>query len=191
MSESTNVAKTQAQPTPQPFENNKKHRLGHRAFTMFLMRRLKFFIFIVAFTFAAWYAERWLPAQPATYMIWGHYIVQLLAVLTLAYFAFLFLETYLEYRYYTYLFTEEAFMMTSGYMMRAEVAALYHQIQNVNILRSPLDRMIGVSRIVILMTGDKTSPQNQIILPGVGKKKAKLVQRELLIRARRRLDLEQ
>lgn len=164
------------------FENNKKHRLGHRAFTMFLFRRIKFSLFLFALTIASWYGERYVPAD---YLGWSEYATEVIFALSVAYFVFIFLSTYLEYRYYTYLFTDEAFIMTSGYMVRAEIAALYHQIQNVNIMRSPLDRLIGVSRIVILMTGDKTSPQNQIILPGVGKTKAKLVQRELLARARK------
>ena len=169
------------------FENNKKHRLGHRAFTMFLFRRIRFFVFFVALTVAAWYAERWMPP---VYAPWGDYAVKMLALLCVAYFVLLFAETYLEYRYYTYLFTDEAFMMTSGYMTRSEMAALYHQIQNVNILRSPLDRLIGVSRIVIYMTGDKAAAQNQLVLPGVGKTKAKHVQRELLTRARKHFNME-
>jgi uncharacterized membrane protein YdbT with pleckstrin-like domain len=164
------------------FENDKKHRLGHRAFTLFLMRRIKYFFFLAALTFAMWYAQRWAPPE---YAPWAQYLVELVGMLSIAFFVFIFLRTYLEYRYYTYLFTDEAFMMTSGYMIRTEVAALYHQIQNVNIVRAPLDRLIGVSRIVIFMTGDKSSPQNQIMLPGVGKTKAKHVQRELLTRARK------
>lgn len=168
------------------FENDKKHRLGHRAFTLFLVRRLKFVIFLALLTFAAWYAERWIPEL---YIPWAVYIFQILALISIAYFVIVFLSTYLEYRYRIYLFTEEAFMMTTGYMMRTEVAALYHQIQNVNIVSSPLDRLIGVTRIVILMTGDKTSPQNQIILPGVGRTKAKHVQRELLARARKHFSI--
>jgi membrane protein YdbS with pleckstrin-like domain len=164
------------------FENNKKHRLGYRAFTMFLFSRIKFSLFLFALTVASWYGQRFAPAD---YLGWSEYATQVLFALSIGYFVFIFFSTYMEYRYYTYLFTEEAFMMTSGYMMRTEVAALYHQIQNVNLMRSPLDRMIGVSRVVIYMTGDKSSPQNQIVLPGVGKTKAKLVQRELLTRARK------
>lgn len=169
------------------FENNKKHRLGHRAFTLFFLRKTKFLIFFVALSAAASYAERWMPP---VYAPWGDYAVKMLGLLCVAYFVLLFTETYLEYRYFTYLFTDEAFMMTSGYLMRTEMAALYHQIQNVNILRSPLDRLIGVSRIVIYMTGDRAAPQNQIVLPGVGKTKAKYVQKELLTRARKHFNME-
>lgn len=169
------------------FENNKKHRLGHRAFTMFLFGRIKFSLFLFALTIASWYGERYVPVD---YLGWSQYATEVLLALSIAYFVFIFFSTYMEYRYYTYLFTEEAFMMTSGYMMRTEVAALYHQIQNVNLMRSPLDRLIGVSRVVIYMTGDKSSPQNQIMLPGVGKTKAKLVQRELLTRARKHFNTD-
>ena len=84
------------------------------------------------------------------------------------------------------MFTDEAFIMTSGYIVRNELAALYHQIQNVSIQRNPLDRLVGVSRIVIVMTGSEhDAAHNKIVLPAVGKTKAKLVQKELLIRARK------
>jgi len=48
--------------------------------------------------------------------------------------------------FYTYMFTDEAFIMTSGYIVRNELAALYHQIQNVNIQRNPLDRLAASAR---------------------------------------------
>jgi len=123
---------------------------------------------------------------PAEYAVWGPFAVEMLFLIACAYTLFIALETYLEYRYYTYLFSEDAFIMTYGYMVRNEIATLYHHIQNVNIERSIIDRMIGVSKIVILMTGsDRETHRNQIVLPAVGSKKAKLVQTELLRRARR------
>lgn len=163
-------------------DNQKKHSLGHRAFLLFLSKRIKFVLFLFILTGVLWYSERW---APASYLIWQAYAVKVLLAVSIAYFLFVILETWLEYRYYTYLFTEEAFVMTSGYLVRSEVAALYHQIQNVNIERGPLDRLTGVSQIVIFMTGsERDGIHNKIILPAVGKKKAKLVQKELLIRAR-------
>lgn len=163
-------------------DNHKRHSLGQRAFFVFLSRRILSVIFFFAVPAAIWYAERWLPTS---YLIWEDYAVKLLLLLALAYFILVLLRTYLEYRYYTYTFTEEAFIMTSGYITRTEIAALYHQIQNVNINRSPLDRMIGVSQIVIIMTGsEKAGAHNKIVLPSVGRTKARLVQKELLSRAR-------
>lgn len=164
-------------------ENHQKHSLGHRAFFLFVSRRMKLVIFLAVLTLAVWYSERWLPAD---YLPWGDYATKLTGLLTLGYFSIILVLTYMEYRVYTYTFTEEAFLMTSGLATRNEVAALYHQIQNVNISRSMLDRTMGVSKIIILMTGsDRDAMHNKIVLPAVGKTKAKLVQKELLVRARK------
>lgn len=168
----------------QVFQTDKKHTLGQRAFLIFLSRRIKFSIFLFIIAFAAWYAERWVPAD---YFFWEDYAAKILLLIALVYFIFIFLRTYFEYRYYTYFFADEAFIMTYGYIVRNEIATLYHHIQNVNIERSVLDRLIGVSQIIIMMTGsDSDTRRNQIILPAVSNKKARLVQMELLRRARRR-----
>ena len=164
-------------------DNHQKHSLGSRAFTFFLLKRIKFATFLLLLALATSYSTRWLPVS---YGEWGIYAAKLLAVIGSGYFILMLVITYLEYRFYTFMFTEEAFIMTFGYITRKEVAAVYHQIQNVNINRGPMDRITGVSQIVILMMGGDQGPgQNKIILPTVGKTKAKLVQKELLIRARR------
>jgi membrane protein YdbS with pleckstrin-like domain len=166
-------------------ENHKKHSLGRRAYLLFLSKRLKLVILFFVLAVAAWYSERW---SPAYYLPFVQYGVELLALFSALYFLAILLWTWLEYHFYTYTFTDEAFIMTYGYIERNELAALYHQIQNVNIQRSPLDRMAGVSKVIILMTGAQHDPaHNKIILPAVGRKKAKLVQQELLTRARRHM----
>jgi len=166
-------------------ENHRKHSLGRRAYLLFLSRRLKLVILFFVLTAAAWYSERWAPPNYAPFVDYG---VNLLALFSVLYFLAIILWTYMEYRVYTYTFTDEAFIMTSGYIIRTELAALYHQIQNVSIQRNPLDRLAGVSQIVIFMNGaEKDAAHNKIVLPAVGKTKAKLVQKELLIRARQHM----
>jgi uncharacterized membrane protein YdbT with pleckstrin-like domain len=163
-------------------ENHRTHSLGKRAFLLFLSRRMRLVLFLFVLTAAAWYSERWSPPDYAPFVDYG---VSLLALFSVLYFLAVILWTYMEYHFYTYMFTDEAFIMTSGYMMRTELAALYHQIQNVSIQRNPFERLIGISKIVIFMNGsEKDAAHNKIILPAVGKTKAKLVQKELLIRAR-------
>ena len=163
-------------------DNHKKHSLGRRAYFLFLSKRIKLAIFFFALTAAVWFGERWLSPE---YVPWGDYASKILLLLSGTYFFLILVWTYLEYHYFTYMFTEEAFVMTSGYMMRDEITALYHQIQNVNIHRTPSDRLVGVSQIVIYMAGsDRGTSHNHIILPALGKKKAKMVQGELLKRAR-------
>jgi uncharacterized membrane protein YdbT with pleckstrin-like domain len=166
-------------------ENQRKHSLGHRAYLLFLSKRMKLVVFLFALTAAAWYSERWAPPY---YLPFVQYGVELLALFSALYLLAIMLWTYMEYHFYTYMFTDEAFIMTYGYIVRNELAALYHQIQNVNIQRSPLDRLAGVSQIVIFMTGsERDAAHNKIVLPAVGKTKAKLVQKELLVRARKHI----
>ncbi|HUC01901.1 MAG TPA: PH domain-containing protein [Candidatus Paceibacterota bacterium] len=164
-------------------ENHQKHSLGKRAFLLFLSKRIKLAIFFFVLTIAAWYSERWVPPD---YLPFVQYAVDLLALFSVLYLLVVLLWTWMEYRFYTYTFTDEAFVMTYGYVMRTELAALYHQIQNVSIQRGPLDRIAGVSQVVIFMNGsERDAAHNKIILPAVGKTKARLVQKELLMRARR------
>ena len=166
-------------------ENHKKHSLGRRAYLLFLSKRFKFVVLFFVLTIAAWYSEQWAPGY---YLPFVQYGVELVALFSVLYFLAVMLWTYMEYHFYTYMFTDEAFIMTSGYIVRTELAALYHQIQNVNIQRGPLDRVTGVSQIVIFMNGGEHSgAHNKIVLPAVGKTKAKLVQKELLVRARKHM----
>ena len=94
-------------------------------------------------------------------------------------------RAFLEYHYYTYVFTDNAFIMTYGIIVQRELAAPYHQIQHVIIKRTMLERAVGVSQILIFLTGaDKEESQMKIILPAISGRKAKLVQKELLTRMR-------
>ena len=164
-------------------DNNLKHSLGHRAFFLFFSRRIKKIVAWFVVTGIFWYLGRFIP-QP--YLTWEQDGVLVLFLISVVYLVMSIFQTWLEYHYYTYTFTEEAFIMTYGVVVRNEVAALYHQIQNVSIQRGMSDRMLGVSRIIIFLTGaERESGHTKIVLPGVGRHKAKLVQKELLVRARR------
>ena len=164
-------------------DNDKKHSLGRRAFFLFFSRRLKGILISCVVVAGLWYAERWTPQE---YLPWMQEIVLVALAVVAAYAMFVIFQTWLEYHYYTYTFTDEAFIMTYGVVVRNEVAALYHQIQNVSIQRGVGDRFLGVSQIIIFLTGaERESGHTKIVLPAVGRKKAKLVQRELLVRAKK------
>lgn len=169
-------------------EDYKKHSLGRRAFLLFFFRHIKSALYLIVIAAGVWYAVRWVPAD---YSVWGNFTAEIFAIIAGGWLVLVLLEGWLEYRNFTYMFTNEAFVMTSGYMTRQETAALYHQIQNVNIERGPWDRLSGVSKIIIYMTGaEKDSTHNKILLPALGKKKARIVQQELLQRARRHFERE-
>lgn len=167
----------------QQLEDHRKHSLGRRAFFLFLSRRINGPLLLFIIAGAVWYGVQQLPPF---YAIWGGFAAEVLLLTALGYLLMIILFTYLEYRVHTYVFTDEALMITSGLTTRKEIAALYHQIQNVNIDRSMSDRFFGISQIVIFMTGaDREFGHTKIVLPALSKTKAKVVQRELLVRARR------
>jgi membrane protein YdbS with pleckstrin-like domain len=166
-------------------ETNKVHSLGHRAFYLFLFRRIKYIAIVVIVVAFLWYAERWVPVVYMPYAIYAVKIIMLLAAAILFLIVF---RAFLEYRYYTYTFTEEAFIMTYGVVIQRELAAPYHQIQHVILKRTLFERAMGVSQIIIFLAGaDKEESQMKIVLPAVGSQKAKLVQKELLVRMRQKI----
>ncbi len=163
----------------------KQHALGHRAYFLFLAKRIKFSIFLFALTWVAWNYPPPAPPQSES-AIWITFGIQMLLLVSIGFFALVVIRTFLEYRRYTYRFTEEGFLVTHGYFIRNEMAAVYHQIQAVNIKRTPLDRLIGVSQLIIFLAGpEQESHHTKILLPGVGRTRARLIQQELLARARR------
>ena len=167
---------------------HKKYSLGHRAFIYFLSRRIKIVVYLFVLAGAVWYSERWIPSSFLAWGLWQDYAAKILFLSGAAYLALMLIRTYLEYGNYKYIFTDEAFVMTSGFIGQSEVAALYHQIQNVNIDRGALAQLAGVSDVVIVMIGsERSSAHNKIVLPAVGRKRARLIQKELLVRARRHI----
>jgi membrane protein YdbS with pleckstrin-like domain len=162
-------------------ENHEVHSLGHRAFYLFLFRRTKYIVIVLAVLGLIWYAAvKWVPAD---YSAIAFYVAQVASLAAAAILFMIVFRAYLEYRYYTYTFTDQAFLMTSGVIIQREFAAPYHQIQHVIIKRTMSDRAIGVSQILIYLAGaDKEESQMKLVLPAISKKKAKLVQGELLAR---------
>lgn len=157
-------------------------RLGHRAFFLFLSRRVRPVLILFLIAGAVWFAGmRW---TPAAYVQIVDYVAEGILLISIAYLCMMLLRTWLEYRAYTYAFTEEAFVVTNGYLTRTEMATLYHQIQTVNIERTFFDRLNGVSSLVIILAGGQHESHNKIMLPAVARARAREVQKELLVRAR-------
>jgi uncharacterized membrane protein YdbT with pleckstrin-like domain len=164
----------------QGFDDDRRHSLGHRAFYFFLSERLKLMIAVVVVVGLMWYGMQFVPTD---YAVWANYTADIATLIGVALLVSIVFRSFLEYRYYTYTFTDEAFIMTYGVMLRKEVAAPYHQIQNVVVQHTVLNRAMGVCQISIFLAGaDKEASQMKVVLPAVGRKKAKLVQKELLVR---------
>lgn len=156
------------------------HYLGRKAFILFLVRRTKLVGFILVVSAVSAVAQYRIPAEYAE-LAWfaalgGLGLFVVVAVMRV-------IQTYIEYRSYSYKFDEEFFQVNFGYFEKNEIAIVYHHIQNAVIKRDLFDRMVGVSKLVVVMDGSKEGREN-IVLPAIDKVRAKHVQKELMRQAR-------
>lgn len=155
--------------------------LGKKAFFLFLTRRAKLAGVVLALTTALWaVSDKFEPqyAYLAEGAIWMGVLLFILIVLArLA-------QTFIEYRGFSYKFDKEFFQVNFGYLVKNEIAIVYHHIQNAIVRRDIFDRLIGVSKLVIVMDGSKEGGKEDIVLPAIDKVQAKLVQKELMRQAR-------
>lgn len=159
---------------------DRTHRLGSRAYFLFLGKGVLWFLLAVALLSLYW----WYPAPyiPKNYIIFYDYSVKLFALFISAYGVFLLAKAYLEYRGHGYRFDDEFFHITKGYLNQHEVGVVYHQIQTVTVRRTLGARIVGVANLTIVTNSNRED--NEIHLPGIDARKARLVQRELLSRAK-------
>jgi membrane protein YdbS with pleckstrin-like domain len=149
------------------------HRLGSRAFLLFWTRRTRWsvlFLFVLA---GIWLSKVVLPGRT----------FQIIAGLALLWFIAASFRAYFEYKSYAYRFEREFFKLIRGYLARQEIGVVYHQIQTVSLRHGFWDRTMGISHLVIIMTGNRDEP-SEVILPALDRRKARLVQEELLRQAR-------
>ncbi len=158
-----------------------KHRLGMRAFLLFMTRHVRWPLLLLILVGAARvFGRSRFPKAYTSTVLYGFEIA--LAVLTVI-FLYTFLRAFVEYRSYEYHFEREFFHIARGYLAREERGVVYHQIQTVTLRHGVMDRAIGVRHLVIIMNGSQYQP-SEVILPALDHNKALLVQRELLRQAR-------
>ncbi len=157
------------------------HRLGARAFLLFLSRRVKWLLIFLGILVALWTQKEKVPIG---YRDWSDYGLNLLFYIWVGFLVFIFLRSFFEYRGYSFRFDEEFFNVTRGYFVKHEMGIVYHQIQHVTVRQGILDRAVGVGHLIIVTNvgGDKSLCE--VTLPALDKNKARFIQRELLRMAR-------
>ncbi len=97
------------------------------------------------------------------------------------------LIAWLDYRNYRFILDEFGLKISRGILSKEQTAIPYRQIQNVDIERSLLERLLGVSRLVIITAGHDDSSNNKDITEGVlpilDKQRAVEIQEALLKRS--------
>lgn len=157
------------------------HRLGGRAFLLFLGAGIIWILLFTALLGAYWWYAA--PYVPKDYVIYYDYTVKLFALFLGGFIAYQFSSAYLRYRSHGYRFDDEFFHITKGYLDRHEIGIVYHQIQTVTVERNVSARLFGVAKLTIVTNATNGSHENH--LPGIDMRKARLVQRELLSRSKR------
>lgn len=162
---------------------SRTHYLGKRAFFLFLLRRLKLAVALFLAAGAIWFLREQFSPFYREFVFAG---LKIGLVLALTILGARLAQTYVEYKGYSYRFDKEFFQVNYGYLVKNEIAIVYHHIQNAVVRHDIFDRMIGVSKLVIVMDGSKDAAgsKKDIILPALDRNKARIIQKELMRQAR-------
>jgi len=94
---------------------------------------------------------------------------------------------YLRYVTYKFCLADDALLIEQGILNKERVSIPYRQVQNINLKRNIIDRLLGVSHLIILTAGheDSRDPgdpnyQAEGQLPLLDKHRAEQIQSELL-----------
>lgn len=117
-------------------------------------------------------------------LLWATLIV---FALFLIFSAVAYIFAWLIYSSYTFMLDNNSLKIKRGIFNKAENAIPYRQIQNVDIERSFIFQILGLSRLVILTAGHEDEKprgdESEGVIPAIDKSVAGLLQSELLKRA--------
>lgn len=103
-----------------------------------------------------------------------------------------FIWSYLSYHFYRYALAEDGFRKELGVIWKKYVTIPYERIQNVDIYRGPLARILGLSNLQIQTAGLSATVGRYGVsgagaegrLPGISREEAERIRDELIKRAR-------
>jgi uncharacterized membrane protein YdbT with pleckstrin-like domain len=159
-------------------------RLGGITFFIFFLKRCPFLIIIILFLAAAIFGKTYIPLEYAQY---GDLAV---SVLTAIFFIFIFIILFiawLEFIRYKIYITPESIKINRGILSEEQIGIPFRHIQDATIKRGIFYQLIGVSALVLNVSGDEgaqaVSRETKIILPALNKKLALKIQDEILKKA--------
>ncbi len=171
-------------PSAPSFISTGQQQLDPKAVWLFFLRSVFVFLFI-----AIWLGFGFMAALADTAGgVWGIALLLLLGVLVTA-----FIWAKLRYHFYRYELTEEGFRKELGVIFKKYVTIPYDRIQNVDIYRGILGRILGLSDLNIQTAGMSASVGRFGVsgggaegrLPALSREIAEEVRNELIRRAGR------
>jgi membrane protein YdbS with pleckstrin-like domain len=124
-------------------------------------------------------------AEMADKAISLHFMIFKIVMIFALYLIFCFAWAKLTYRFWLYDITEDAYKMEQGVIWKRYVSIPYERIQNVDIHRGVIARLLGLSELRIQTAGfggqqGKWGAFSEGRLPGIDKEKAEQLREELI-----------
>lgn len=126
-------------------------------------------------------------SEEGSFDIIRSFILPLIIVETITLFASIILGVVMAryaYKFYKYELRDDGFRKELGVILKKYVTIPYDRIQNVNISRGILDRLLGLSTLQIFTAGTGAVMISEGMLPGLSPTVAENVRDELIHRAR-------
>ncbi|MBM3206303.1 MAG: hypothetical protein FJZ43_01645 [Candidatus Staskawiczbacteria bacterium] len=172
-------------------ENIKRYYpLGKKTLAMLVLRRSFFVIFMLIFLFVGLFYLQYVSSEYtnlALYLFFGYFVILLFFSLIS------FFLGWLEYTRYEIVLGDKNLKMQRGLIAVEQVGIPYRYIQDIKIERSLIAQIIGVSDVMVTISGSEQqeihpgekhpSDIHKIILPALEEKIAKQIQEIILNRA--------
>lgn len=165
---------------------NQYQRLGVKTFWLSLSERLSFSMGFLFLAVVAIVATRLtiVPPEVKPLIIVGEIVFFAIFIIS---FGVGFISSYLTYKNHLFCLATDAFKIKRGVFTQIETAFPYRQIQNVEIERKLIFRMLGLSKLVIITAGhdNPNTLRNEAegVLPMIEKEIADALQEELIRRS--------
>ncbi len=140
-------------------ENGRENQLGRKSFGLLLLRKITPGIFLIIIAIILFGVERWLGKgfgsgianldYYAIRVLFGISIIGIFATVVGAIIA------HLEYSHHTFTLEEFGIRVREGVLSINELSIPYRQMQDINIERTLLYRMCGLSRVIIESAGQE------------------------------------
>lgn len=161
-------------------EKNMEHKnLGDKTLMLFIIKRSEFVLIAMIIVAIIIGFSGLLPETLARYVNFTDFFLILFLVLAAAATVGI---AYLEYHNYSISVLEKNVKITRGILNRFEIGVPYRRIKRVDIIRTIVCRVLGVSNIVITTVGDEHTEKgsDEIVLPYLEKNLAGKIQHEIL-----------
>jgi membrane protein YdbS with pleckstrin-like domain len=159
--------------------------LGFRAYWMFFFQKAKVMLGIaIALVFLSKLREI-IVLTPELHVLLENSLIALLLLFLLTFVGSL-LVAAVQYIAYEFMLDEHALKIRSGILNLQIEAIPYRQMQNIDIERDIIYRILGISRLVILTAGTEdanSDNESEGIIPALDKNVAHEIQQELIRRA--------